>query len=497
MTDVVLGIDLGTSGVKTLLVDADGTVHGGASATYPTSHPRPGWLEQDPEDWWHALARAVHTSLELAPEARVTGIGLSGHMSGLVLTRANATAVRQCLLLADPRGAAEMELLADDLRASLQARSGNVPGEVFTIAKLLWVRQNEPDNWADTVHVLFPKDFLRMRLTGEANTEPTDAGNSLLLTEDRKDWDTVLIERAGLPPDTFPPMLMPSSIAGELTTSAAEALGLPSGTPVVAGASDMACAALGCGAVTEDIVAVTIGTASPVLRPVAGIRDEAIGTVTFHPHAVPGAVYALGSVLSGGLALSWSSKVLAPERPLEQLLSDAASSPVGSRGTLFIPTLVGAGTPWWESRARGAWVGLNPQLDRGDLVRAVLEGVAFNIRDSVDLMDRYWGKAVEVRFGGGGSRSALWAQILADVLGRRVRPLHIPEASALGAAILAAAGIGWFDTTVRASRAMVRVSEAVTGDPERHETYERLYPIYRAAYEALRVVDNTLATVSA
>jgi xylulokinase len=417
-------------------------------------------------------------------------------MSGLVLTRHDATAVRPCLLLADSRGKTEVEKLPVALREELRARSGNVPSEVFTIGKLLWVRDHEPDKFAATDHVLFPKDFIRMRLTGTASTEPTDAGNSLLLTEDLADWDTTLLERAGLPVGLFPQLLKPTDVAGVLTTRAAEALGIAAGTPVVAGASDMACAALGCGAVTEDIIAINMGTAGTVLRQVADIRSDSIGTVTFHPHAVHGSRYALGSILSGGLSLSWSARALAPGVPLEELLAGAPLVPAGSGGTLFLPMVAGAGTPWWEPDARGAWVGLNASVNRDYLVRAVLEGVAFNVRAAVEVLVRGWGPPSQIRFGGGGSRSRLWAQIIAGVLNIEVFPITNPEATALGAAALAAVGVGWFDTPLEAANAMVRVSEGVPPDPGDQVQYEQLYPVFHKTYRALRAVDKDLASIT-
>lgn len=493
MTDAVLGIDLGTSGVKVALLDRAGRTLSRGHAPYPTAHPRAGWLEQDPEDWWSASRAAVGASLRAAPQARVAGIGLSGHMSALVLAKADGTAVGPCLLLADARGRQEISALPTDLRDALRERSGNIPSEVFSVGKLLWVRDHEPARYAAADHVLSPKDFLRMRLTGVAGAERTDAGNSLLLTEDRTGWDTGLLERAGLRPGLFPPVLEPSEVAGKLTPVAAEALGLEPGAPVVAGASDMACSALGCGAVPEDVLAVTIGTAAQVLRRVPDVRPEVVGTVTYHPHAVPGALYAMGSILGGGLALSWAAHVLAPGAELADLVELAAAAPAGASGVLFVPTLVGAGTPWWEPTARGAWVGLSPSVERAHLLRAVLEGVAFDIRASVDILDDTWGASGQVRFGGGGSRSRLWAQIVASALGREVRPLVEPDASVVGAAALAAVGVGWYAGPSEAASALVRVREPVLPDPADQTVYARLYPLQRAAYRALREVDAGLA----
>ena len=493
MTDVVLGIDLGTSGVKVTLLDRTGQAHATATATYPTLHPKPGWLEQDPEEWWRATVDATRSCVEQVSHTRVAGIGLSGHMSGLVLAKNDGTVVRPCMLLADARGGTEVDALPAALLEALRLRTGNVPSEVFTIGKLLWVREHGAGSYQAADLVLFPKDFVRFRLTGRAGTEPTDAGNSLLLNGELTDWDTELLAHVALDAGMFPDMLEPAEVAGSLTNGAAQRLGLAPGLPVVAGGSDMACSALGCGAVTQDVVAVTIGTAAQVVRPVPAVQPSRSGTVTFHPHVLAGKLYAMGSILSGGLALSWASKAVAPGVALDALLRAAGSIAPGSGGVLFVPTLVGSGTPWWEPTARAAWIGLGPSAGRGTLVRSVLEGVAFNIRESVEALDDLGGTARELRFGGGGSRSHLWAQITAAVLGRSVRLLANPDASAVGAAALAAVGVGWFDTPQSAASAMVRVLDRIPADATSSATYQRLYPLYKAAFQALRAVDTGLS----
>lgn len=493
MTEVVLGIDLGTSGVKITLLDRAGRQHGRAVVPLATSRPRPGWLEQEPDDWWAGTVQAIKACLDGASDIHVASIGLSGHMSGLVLATRDRKAARPCLLLADDRGGVEVDALPANLLADLRGRTGNVPSEVFTIGKLLWVREHEPETYERVDHILFPKDFIRMRLTDEVATEPTDAGNSLLLNEDLTDWDDDLLARVGLRRKIFPRIARPAEVVGKLSRSAAEATGLTSGTPVVAGASDMACSALGCGAVSQDIIAVTIGTAAPVVRPVPGIRQDVTGILTFHPHAITGGIYAMGSILSGGLALSWSASLLAPDHTLDELVTAAGTAPAGSGGALFVPTLVGAGTPWWEPNARGAWLGLSPGATRETLLRSVLEGVAFNIRESVDVFEGTWGPAQEIRLAGGGSRSGLWAEITAGVLGRPVHRLRNPDASAVGAAALAAVGVKWFDTPTEAANTMARVKGALVPKPADIATYQLLYPLYRTAFSALRNVDDGLA----
>lgn len=499
---VVIGIDVGTSGVKVVAVDRDGHHVGVGTSAFSPSTPQPGWAEELPEDWWDATSEAIRACYaDSNSPIAAAAVSLSGHMSGLVLLDEYGASTRPCMLLADSRGNDEASAIDEGTRARIVQRSGNVPGSAFALAKLLWVKKREPSAFSRSQHVLLPKDYVRYRLTDAIHTEPTDAGNLLLLNSERTDWDTDLVEQLGLDVSLFPTLLQSTDISGYVSDAASRMCGIPAGTPVVAGGADMACAAVGAGALREDVAAITIGTASPVIAVVPGVHRAGVEKVTFHPHAVSGRQYAMGTVFSGGLAMRWLARAFGemdeatsePSAYFTRLSQEAGKSRPGSDGVLFLPFLLGSSTPFWNSRDRAAWLGLSYSSSRSDIVRAVMEGVAYNCRDSVEIFHEMGVQPQSVHLAGGGAQSVLWRQIMANVFGLPIRPVRNHNVSALGAAAMAGAGVGFFPSLEEAADVLTSYEETV--EPEGHTTsvYDNLYAIYRRAREALVATNRDLS----
>lgn len=512
--DVLIGIDVGTSGLKTIALSTDGVVLASASHSYPLSTPRPGWVEQDPEDWWTATCRAVRSVLEelnagtgspsSAQEApqqgrqkpRVIGISLSGHMSSLVMVDGLGNALRPCLMLTDTRGAEESRLLADEVEGTVKRLTGGSLRAGSVAAKLLWIKRNEPEVYARSAAFLTAKDFVRARLTGQICTEPTDAGNTMFLDPISRSWAHDLYEFMGFDPAKLPRLVETTDLAGYVTPEAAAQTGLPQGTPVIAGGADMACSALGTGCVEEGVVAVTIGTAAQVVTLAHKVDPRGAGRISFHPHAIKGELYAMGSIFSGGLTLRWLRGAIGENDALRDRtgsyydrISDlAAEVPAGSRGAIFLPFLVGGGSPEFDPAVRAGFVGLSLSTGTGELVRAAMEGVAYNARDCLNVF-REIGLPVSVlHMGGGGSASQTWRSIMAGVLGGTVRPLAMRDASALGAAIIAGAGVKAFSSIHEAVKKLTSFESDVLADQNDVAEYDRQYRVYDMARRALRSV---------
>lgn len=496
---MLLGIDLGTSAAKVMAVTPEGRVLGTGTAGYPLHTPHPGWVEQAPADWWTAVKDATAQCLAQmtaggnAAVGDIAAIGLSGHMSGLVLVNRDGAPVRPCIMLTDTRSQAQSARLRQTVGKRARALSGNTPMDALLAPKLLWVKEEEPDTYAKAYSFLFPKDYIRFRLTGDFSTEQSDAGNTLFMDSRTGQWDRKLMADMGLDPELAPAAVTSTTITGRLTPEAAAELGLSEGVPVVAGGADMACSAVGIGAVEPGIVSVTIGTAAQVLACVPDIDSQVGGQLTFHPHAEVGTLYALGSIFSGGLATSWLAKALGEEEDLrrdpgayfEALGRQAAAARPGSGGVVFLPFLVGSGSPFWNPRAQAGWVGLTVSSGRPEMVRSVLEGVAYNIRDSVEVLRLAGAPVKRVHIAGGGAGNAAWRQIIADVLGVPVFQPACRNTSAMGAAALAGIGLGLFRDMRDAVRALVTFSAPVEPNPQATERYNQLYPVYRRIYASL------------
>ena len=473
----LVGLDVGTTGVKAIALSPDGEVLATATRGYPLSTPQPGWAEQDPEEWWRAAEAAL---LEVASEREVAGIGLSGQMHGLVVLDAADRVVRPAILWNDQRTASECREIEECVGLErLIALTGNraLPG--FTAPKLLWLRHYEPEAYARVARVMLPKDYVRLRLTGEWAIDASDASGTLLLDVARRAWSAEVLDALELPAEWLPPVLESPERAGACT-------GLLRGTPVAAGAGDQPAAAVGVGVDRPGPLSVVLGTSGVVLSPLAAYAHDAEARVHAFCHAIPDTWQAMGVMLSAAGSLQWLHDAIAPDASFETLVSEAGRWKAGVDGLTFLPYLQGERTPHADPDARGAFVGLELRHDRGALVRAVLEGVAFGLRDSFDLVRARGAEPTVARVSGGGARSRLWLGILASVLGIPLERTESEEGSAFGAALLGGVAAGVFADVHEAVARCVRVREVVEPDAHETERYAELHERYRALYPALR-----------
>ncbi|MGH2680199.1 MAG: xylulokinase [Actinomycetota bacterium] len=486
---VVLGLDVSTTATKAVAIRPDGTVAAAASSDYAYETPRPLWSEQDPARWWEGTVTVVRAVLEAGGlrGADVEAIGLAGQMHGLVLLDRERRVLRPAILWNDQRTGAECDLIREVVgRDRLIRLTGNdaLPG--FTAPKIVWVHRHEPDVWRRIAHVLLPKDQVRFRLTGELATDRADASGTLLLSLADRDWSPEVVEALDVDPSWLPRTYEGPDVTGVLSADAAEATGLRAGTPVVAGGGDQAAAAAGLGAVRPGIVSVSLGTSGVVFATTDGPSVDPGGRLHAFCHAVPDRWHVMGVMLSAAGSLRWLRDAIAPGTAFDELVEQASGVPAGSDGLLFLPYLTGDRTPHPDPLARGAFVGLTVRHGGPHLVRAVLEGVAFGLRDSFELMDALGlPRPAHVRITGGGSRSALWRRVLADVVRTSVVTTSSAEGAAQGAATLAAVGAGWFPTVDAACGATIELGEPIDPGPDA-DTYDEGYGRYRTLYPALR-----------
>ncbi len=469
----VFGLDVGTSGVKGLALDAEGGVVGAAEAGYPLSTPRPGWAEQDPEDWWRAAA-AVLARLRAAA-GPPQGIGLSGQMHGLVALDSDDRVLRPAILWNDQRTGAECREIEATLGLErLIVLTGNraLPG--FTAPKLLWLRRNEPDVFARLARIVLPKDYVRLRLCGEHATDAADASGTLLLDVAARHWSDEVLDALALDPAWLPRVLESPQVGGATAD----------GVPVAAGAGDQAAGALGVGVDRPGPVSVVLGTSGVVFAALERFAADPQARVHVFCHAVPGTWHAMGVMLSAAGSLRWLQTILGAD--YDALASEASAWPPGTEGLLFLPYLAGERTPHADPDARGAYVGLGLRHDRGALVRALLEGVAFGLRDSLDLVGELAGRPALGRVSGGGARSEEWLRIVASVLELPLERVAVEDAAAFGAALLGGVAGGVWPDVPAAVAATVRPRELIEPVPEWIEPYRTARERFRALYPALR-----------
>src|SRR5579884_2162641 len=471
----LLGIDLGTTGVKAAAFAAeDGRLLSSAFVEYPLMHPQPGWAEQNPAEWWEATVVAIRACLAQGIQAQdVCAIGLSGQMHGVVLLDEQDRVLRPSIIWADQRSAAQSLEISERVGADrLIALVSNPALTGFSAPKILWIREHEPAIFARAQRILLPKDYIRYRLTGAQAIEISDAAGTNLLDVQHGSWSMPVLEALELDPALLPPVIASNAVAGAITTEVAQLTGLLPGTPVAGGGADNACAAVGNGVVRPGLALVSIGTSGVVLAYAATHRVDTSAVVprvhTFN-HAVPQAWYLMGVTQGAGLSFRWlRDNIGLPERVLERwsgldayelLAREAASVPPGSEGLIFLPYLQGERTPHLDAHARGGWIGLTASHDRRHLVRAVLEGVAFSLKDCFSIM-REQGLSIEqVRATGGGAKSPLWRQIIADVLGVELVTTDNEEGPAFGAALLAGVASGVYPSIAQACEATVRIAD--------------------------------------
>jgi len=471
----LVGIDVGTTGVKAIAVSPAGEVLARAEEEYPLSIPRPGWAEQDPEDWWRATERA----LAALGAHDVAGIGLSGQMHGLVALDAGDRVLRPAILWNDQRTAVECAEIEERIGlARLIELTGNRALTGFTAPKLLWLRRNEPGVYARIAHVLLPKDYVRLRLTGERAIDVADASGTLLFDVARRRWSKDVLAALELSAEWLPPALESPEVSGATRE----------GIPVAAGAGDQAAGALGVGVDRPGPLSVALGTSGVVFAALPAFAADAEARVHAFCHAVPGGWHAMGVMLSAAGSLRWLRDVAGGS--YDELTAEAARWPAGAEGLLFAPYLAGERTPHADPDARGAFAGLTLRHDRGALTRAVLEGVAFGLRDSLELLRELGVRPETGRASGGGARSALWLKIVASVLGLPLELTAAEEGSAFGAALLGGVAAGVFADVHEAVAACVSVRETVEPDPAWQTAYEDAYAPFRSLYPALRPLEK-------
>ncbi len=506
----LLGIDVGTTSTRALLIDEQGEIVAGHATEYELSTPRPNWAEQDPRDWWAATCNSVQAAIaqaDLSPDA-IEGVGLSGQMHGSVFLDEADEIIRPAILWCDQRTSDQCDDITETVgEDTVIAETLNPVLTGFTAPKIIWLRDEEPENFACVRRILLPKDYVRLRLTGEYATEVSDASGTSLFNVPERRWSDVMLDGLELPAEWMPRVYESPEITGAITAEAAELTGLAEGTPVVGGGGDQAAGAVGNGIVRSGVVSVSTGTSGVVFAHLDEPNvDDALRTHTFC-HAVPGKWHVMGVMLSAGGALRWFRDTLCPGEidvagnmgvdPYELMTGEAARAPVGSEGLVFLPYLSGERTPYPNPNARGVFFGLSLRHDRPHMIRAVLEGVAYGLCDSFQILEEMGVDIAEVRASGGGARSALWRQIQTDVTGYPHSIINVDEGPAYGVALLAAVAAGIYDSVPEACEQTIRTVDTPGVDNSAHELYSQYHELYQRLYERLEPEFDTAAELVA
>ena len=491
----LLGLDISTTGAKALLIDETGRVIATHSTPQPISQPRPLWSEQNPADWWNGMAAAIRSLLQ---ETNLTGdaiaaIGLSGQMHGLVLQDANGEVLRPAILWNDGRTQAQCDEITQKIGFDrLIQLTGNRALTGFTAPKILWVRDHEPDVYAKAAHILLPKDYIRYKLTGDYVMDVSDAAGTSLLNVAERRWSDEVVNALKIPTSWLPRLAEGSEITGQVSEAAAQETGLKSGTPVVGGGGDQAAGAVGVGAVEPYIISLAVGTSGVVFAPLDHYAYQPEGRLHAFCHTVPGQWHFMGVMLSAAGSLQWYRDSIQPSLSFDELIEEAASVAPGCEGLFFLPYLTGERTPHPDPQARGAFIGLTTRHTRSHMTRAVLEGVAYGLKDSFSLIAQAGlPEKYEVRISGGGAKSPIWQQIIADILGAPLVSINTTEGAAYGAALLAAVGAGLYPDVPSACRATIQTTQTVVPS-DKQGAYEKPYTIYQGLYGALKGVFATL-----
>jgi xylulokinase len=495
----LLGIDIGTSGTKTLLIEETGRAIASATDTYPLSTPKPLWAEQNPEDWWQATVSTIRKVIKDSGvnPAEIKGIGLSGQMHGAVFLDDRNQVLRPSILWCDQRTGAECEWITRTIgRDKVVELTSNPVLTGFTAGKIVWLRNNEPEVYARTRKVLLPKDYIRFRLTGEFATEVSDASGTSLFNVTKRQWADEMLDGTGIPRDWMPSAYESPEVSGRITDEVAGLTGLKAGTPVVGGGGDQAAGAVGNGVVETGIISSTVGTSGVVFafadKPVV---DPGLRVHTFC-HAVPGKWHVMGVQLSAGGSLRWYRDTFCQQEMADAqargtevydtLSAQVAEVDPGCEGLVFLPYLTGERTPYPDPNARGVFFGITLRHDKRHFVRSVYEGVAYGLRDSFEILGEMQVPINQVRASGGGARSAVWRQIQADITGREHVLINVDEGPAFGVALLAGVGTGVYPSVEEACRSTIKVTSNTQPDMAAKSLYDRYYSVYRALYPAVK-----------
>ena len=492
----LLGLDIGTSAVKALLLETNGRVVGSVVEEYPLFTPRPGWSEQNPEDMWRATVNSIRhlmAKFAITPDS-IFGLGLSGQMHSSIFLDQNYQVIREAILWNDVRTSAQCRLIETSIAPEvLRSEVCNPVLEGFTLPKVLWLKEHEPEKYGKLRWLVLPKDYIRFRLTGHLQMEVSDAAGMLMMNVRKQEWSKPMLQAFDLMEEILPPIVQSAQVTGTITPEVAELTGLKAGTPVVGGGADNACGAVGSGVVTPGRGMVSLGTSGVILAHLAEPKLISKGTIHMFNSCVPGQFYMMGVMLSAGLSFSWFKNQFAPDETYDGLTGKARTVPAGSRGLLFLPYLSGERTPHGDANARGSFVGLSVTHGMAEMTRAVLEGVAFGFKDSVDLLRQAGWNGTSLRALGGGARSPLWKEIIASVTGLVLEEINIDEGPALGAAILAGVGTGIYPSVLEASDSIIKIERSVEPNPEWQKVYAELHQVYQGLYPALKKSFDHLA----
>jgi xylulokinase len=492
-----LGVDIGTSGTKSLLIDEAGNPIAEATATYPLATPKPLWTEQNPDDWWNATKSTIQAVVKKAKvkSAEIRAIGLSGQMHGSVFLNARGKVIRPALLWNDQRTSAECDEITKRAggREELIRMVANPALTGFTAPKLLWLRNHEPKHYDALRHLLLPKDEIRRRLTGELATDASDASGMLLLDVCKRNWSTELLGKLEIDPSILAPVFESEQVTGKLKADVAAELGLSPECKVVAGAGDCAAGAVGNGVVRQGILSASLGTSGVVFCHSDTPQYDTAGRLHTFCHAVHGKWHMMGVTLSAAGSLQWFASQLCSELmkkkgvdPYAVLNAEADAVPPGSEGLFFLPYLAGERTPHADPHARGCFIGLTNKHARGHMARSVMEGVAYSLRESLQIIESLDVPVKEIRLSGGGAKSTLWKQILADSFGQRVCTINAEQGPAFGVALLAAVGDGAYKNIEEACKATIAIVEKVAPRKATQKVYDASFPIYQNLYRSLK-----------
>ena len=495
-----LGIDIGTSGTKALIMSASAKVLASATAEHPVSAPRPGWSEQNPDDWWATSVKATRAVIRKAKidGKKIAAIGLSGQMHGLVVTNAEGKPLRPSIIWNDQRTGPQAEMIEKKVggKKELIKLVGNPAMTSYTLTKLLWVREHQPRIYDRIKHMLLPKDYIRLQLTGEYVGDVSDMSGTLMLNQRTRKWSKQILEIFQIDKDILPPVVESHEVTGGLTSEAAKMLGLAVGTPVVGGGGDQPAGAIGNGIVREGLISATMGTSGVVFIHSPKYKTDPQGRINTYCSSVDGEYCMFGCVLSAGGSYQWFRNVLGDAEvaeakrkkvdPYELLTDKAAAAPAGAHGTFWLPYLTGERTPHADPLARGGWVGIHAGTTRGELIRSLIEGATFAMNDCVTLMKDRGLKVSQIRLSGGGARSAFWRQLQADIYATTCATINTEEGPAYGAALLGAVGAGQFKNIRQACEAGIKITRTIKPNAKARQLYAKYYEQYQQLYPALK-----------
>ncbi|WP_282801395.1 xylulokinase [Secundilactobacillus kimchicus] len=494
MSEYVLGVDLGTSAVKVSAMNKDGEIVAQQSFDYPLSQPHPGYSEQNPEDWVSGTTVAIVRLIlddQIKPE-EIEGISFSGQMHGLVLLDENRQVLRPAILWNDTRTTKQRHEIEAQLGDKFVEITKNQPLEGFTLPKMLWVKENEPEIWAQAKTFLLPKDYVRYRMTGKLAMDYSDATGTVLLDVKAGQWSQEICDALDIPMSMCPPLMKSIDSAGKVSQSYALFSGLSTDTEVFGGGADNAAGAVGAGILSPNMVLSSIGTSGVVLKYEENADVDYHGVLQFEDHAIPDSYYSMGVTLAAGYSLNWFKKTFAQDVSFDEMVESAANSGVGANGLIYTPYIVGERAPYADADIRGSFIGVDGTHKKADFVQAVLEGIIFSFKDIMDIYDAHHNDFDTVVAIGGGAKSPLWLQIQADIFNKKVVSLENEQGPGMGAAMMAAVGLGWFDTFQECADKFVHFGKEYLPDPKRAQKYDKVHEIYGKVYKSTSELSHEL-----